>query len=241
MLKIEERLIVSADFSPKDFGGLKGVEKEILSLAKDLEGLGVYIKVNSALRAIGYDLITQLHNLGLKVFADLKLNDIPKTMQTDAELLAEFKPEILTVMCSSGVDGMNAVQQVLGDITEILGVTVLTSLDEENCQSVFACTSEQGVVNFAKMAKRAGLGGIILSPKEAQLVKQLNLGLSLNTPGVRPLFTIVKNDDQARINTPTKALQSGADRLVIGRPITQSKNPKEAVLKILEEIREAKK
>ncbi len=240
MLKIEERLIVSADFSPKDFGGLKGVETQILSLAKDLQGLGVYIKVNSALRAIGYELITKIHDLGLKVFADLKLNDIPNTMQTDAELLKEFKPEILTVMCSSGIKGMHSVQEILKDTTEILGVTILTSLNNEDCQPIFSCSPEEGVMKFTKMAKIAGLGGIILSPQEVQITKQLNLKLTLNTPGIRPLWAIIKNDDQSRILTPTKAIQNGVDRIIIGRPIIQSQNPKEAVLKILEEIEDTK-
>ena len=240
MLKIEERLIVSADFNPKDFGELKGVETQILSLAKDLQGLGVYIKVNSALRAIGYELITKIHDLGLKVFADLKLNDIPNTMQTDAEFLKEFKPEILTVMCSSGIKGMCSVQEVLKDTTEVLGVTILTSLDNKNCQSIFSCSPEEGAIKFAKIAKIAGFDGIILSPQEVQIVKQLNLKLTLNTPGVRPLWTAIKNDDQSRILTPTKAIQNGVDRIIVGRPITQSQNAREAVLKILEEIEDIK-
>ena len=95
-------------------------------------------------------------------------------------------------------------------------------------------------MKFTKMAKIAGLGGIILSPQEVQITKQLNLKLTLNTPGIRPLWAIIKNDDQSRILTPTKAIQNGVDRIIIGRPIIQSQNPKEAVLKILEEIEDTK-
>jgi len=245
-LKLEERLIVAADYSPKDFGGIQGVESKVLTLAKELEGLGVYIKVNSVLRAVGYGLIAKLHDLGLKVFADLKLIDIPNTMGTDGEMLTEVKPEILTVMCCAGIDGMNAVQKVLGDTTEVLGVTVLTSLDEEECQSIFTCSTKAGVLRFARMAQLAGLGGLILSPKEVDVLnKRFELTLSLNTPGIRPVWSLVEGDDQSRVLTPQKAIENGAERIVMGRPIVKAgannkglpQNPREAAERTLEEIK----
>lgn len=249
-LKPEERLIVAADYSPIEHGGIQGVKQKVITLAESLKGLGVYIKVNSILRAVGYDLIVRLHDLGLKVFADLKLIDIPNTMKTDGELLAEAKPEILTVMCCAGIDGMNAVQGVIGKTTEILGVTVLTSLNEEECQAIFTCSTKAGVLRFARMAKLAGLGGLILSPKEVEVVKdRFELMLSLNTPGVRPEWSILESDDQARdrILTPGKAIENGAQRIVMGRPITQAKsndkglpqNSREAVERTLQEIQQA--
>ena len=115
-LKPEERLIVAADYSPKEHGGVEGVRSKVLSLAESLSGLGVNIKVNSVLRALGYSLISRLRDFGLRTFADLKLIDIPHTMKFDGEFLAEFKPEMLTVMCCAGIDGMNAVQKVVGEI-----------------------------------------------------------------------------------------------------------------------------
>lgn len=245
-LKPEERLIVAVDYSPKDFGGIQGVESKVLALAKELEGLGVYIKVNSVLRAVGYSLITKLHDLGLKVFADLKLIDIPNTMGTDGEMLTEVKPEILTVMCCAGIDGMNAVQKVLGDTTEILGVTVLTSLNEEECQSIFTCSTKAGVLKFARMAQLAGLSGLILSPQEVDILnKRFELTLTLNTPGIRPVWSLVEGDDQSRVLTPQKAIESGAERIVIGRPIIKAcpndqghpRNPRTAAEQTLEEIK----
>jgi len=241
-LKSEERLIVAADYSPKEHGGIQGVKRKVITLAESLEGLGVYIKVNSILRAVGYDLITILHDLGLKVFADLKLIDIPNTMKTDGELLAEVKPELLTVMCCAGIDGMNAVQKVIGETTEILGVTILTSLNEEECQAIFTCSTRAGVLRFARMAKLAGLGSLILSPKEVEVVKnRFELMLNLNTPNVRPEWFIVDEDDQvkAKTLTPKKAILSGAKRIVMGRPIVKNRNPKEAVEKTLQEIAQA--
>jgi len=246
-LKPEERLIVAADYSPEKYGGIRGVKKKVLDLANDLKGLGVYIKVNSVLRAVGYNLIIELHNLGLKVFADLKLIDIPNTMETDGEMLAEVKPEILTVMCCAGIDGMNVVQKVLGDNTEVLGVTVLTSLNEEECQAIFTCSTKAGVLRFARMAQLAGLGGLILSPKEVEILKnRFELILTLNTPGIRPQWSIVEGDDQSRVLTPREAIESGADRIVMGRPIVKAKpnsiglaqSPREAVELTLMEIEE---
>ena len=239
-LKPEERLIVAADYSPREYGGIQGVRQKVITLAESLEGLGVYIKVNSILRALGYDLITRLHDLGLKVFADLKLIDIPNTMKTDGELLAEVGPEILTVMCCAGIDGMNAVQKNTGTATEVLGVTILTSLNEEECQAIFTCSTKAGVLRFARMAQLAGLGGLILSPKEVEIVEgRFELMLTLNTPGIRPEWFITDKDDQVRVMTPKKAILNGAERIVMGRPIVKDRNPKEAVEKTLREIEQA--
>ncbi len=236
----ESRLIVAADFSPRDFGGRAGVEEKVLELANSLRGTGVYIKLNSVLRSSGYDLITKIHDQGLKVFADLKLIDIPNTMKTDGEMLAEVKPDIVTVMCCSGPDGMRVVQKVLGAETEVLGVTVLTSLNEEECQAIFTCSTKAGVLRFARMAQLAGLGGLILSPKETEiLTARFEITLGLNTPGIRPKWSVVEEDDQSRVLTPYEAIKNGAKRLVVGRPIIQAKNPREAVLCTLDEIQEA--
>lgn len=246
-LLLEERLIVAADFHPKKCGGISGVKAKVLSLAQELEGLGVYIKVNSILRAIGYDLIVQLHELGLKVFADLKLVDIPNTMATDGAMLAEVHPEIVTVMCNADIKGMHAVHEALKGKTKVLGVTVLTSLNEEDCQAVFTCSTRAGVLRFARLAQGAKLEGLILSPKEVDVViNRFELSLELNTPGIRPKWSIIGEDDQSRVLTPKDAIKNGADRIVIGRPIVQAspnndgfpKSPREAVERTLEEIRE---
>jgi orotidine-5'-phosphate decarboxylase len=238
VLKPAERLIVAADYKPSECGGGAGVKSKVMALAKILAGLGVYAKVNSALRYCGYGLIKELHDLGLKAFADLKLIDIPETMSIDAELLSEFKPDIVTVMCCAGIDGMAAVQKKIGPECEVLGVTVLTSLDEEECQAIFTCSTKAGVLRLARMAKLANIGGLILSGQELEVLKKKNelVLLSRNTPGIRPLWSVVKGDDQSRIVTPAQAIKNGAKRLVIGRPITQAADPREAVIKTLAEI-----
>ncbi|HRZ30606.1 MAG TPA: orotidine-5'-phosphate decarboxylase, partial [Candidatus Paceibacterota bacterium] len=207
------------------------------------------IKINSALRTCGYDLINMLHDLGVEVMADLKLNDISNTMATDAEILTEFKPKLLTVMCSTGIEGMSQVQKTLDGITEVLGVTVLTSLDRGSCQDIYGCPPAEGVIRFAQMAKVAKLGGLVLSGQEVAIVKdQRGLkNLSLNVPGIRPTWSIISGDDQKRIMTPKEAILAGANRIVVGRPILTAgpnegffpDSPLEAVKWTLAEIEEA--
>lgn len=239
-MEVGERLIVAADYDPRKSGGIEGVRDKVMGLGESLKGLGVIIKVNSILRACGYDLIKDLHGLGVRVFADLKLIDIPNTMETDGAFLAEVKPDLLTVMCCAGIDGMRVVQKTVGEATEVLGVTVLTSLDEEECQAIFTCSTKAGVLRFARMAQLSELKGLILSPQEAEMLKaKKELVLTLNTPGIRPDWCLVPGDDQKRIMTVTKAIKSGARRVVVGRPITGAKNSREAVKMTLEEIRVA--
>jgi len=135
--------------------------------------------------------------------------------------------------------------------TTVLGVTVLTSLDEEKCESVFGCSPKDGVLKFAGMAKSAGLNGLILSPKELMFVRADHDFdcLELVTPGIRPDWSLVPDDDQSRIMTPVEAIRSGADRIVIGRPILQAKpnnegkpqSPREAVEWTLKEIQQGLK
>lgn len=241
-METTDRLIVAADYDPREVGGIAGVEQKVMELAGHLQGLGVIIKVNSVLRALGYEHIRTLQHLGLKVFADLKLCDIPQTMEFDAAMLREYSPDFVTVMCSAGVDGMSRVQNVLGDRTKVLGVTVLSSLDEEECQAIFTCSTRAGVLRFARLAQLAKLSGLILAPVEAgMLTSKRELTLDFNTPNIRPDWSLVKEDDQnrERAMTPAKAIMAGVSRIVIGRPITQAEDPREAVERTLEEIRVA--
>jgi orotidine-5'-phosphate decarboxylase len=246
-LKPEERLIVAADFKPEadvkfpneDYASRRAwISDKVLSLAEKLEGTGVCLKVNSALRACGYDLIDSIHFYGLMVFADLKLFDIKETLSIDAILLREAKPELLTVVCSAGVDSMMSLKLELPE-TEILGVQVLTNLKEEDTINMFGCTINDAVLKFAKIAQLGKTDGLISSGKEVAMLKE-NFGeyLSLNTPAIRPLWAVVKNDDQnqKRTMTPAEAILAGADRIVVGRPITQAKDPYDAVMRTIEEI-----
>jgi orotidine-5'-phosphate decarboxylase len=243
-LPITDRLIVAADFKPDDSGtqGRKWVSGQVRSLARCLKGMDVYLKVNSALRACGYDLIDEIHDLGLKVFADLKLIDIKETLTIDGMFLWEARPELVTAMCCAGAPALCALNKE-SPYTEVLGVTVLTSLTDADTHAMFSCSSADAVVRFARVGQEAGVGGLITSAKEIEVIRSAGVGLlmSMNTPAIRPAWWVVPGDDQdpSKIMTPKKATIAGADRMVVGRPITQHKNPREAVQMILDEIEEA--
>ena len=234
-----ERLIVAADFKPQGFHGRDQVERKVLLLADSLKGTGVYLKVNSALRACGYDLIGEIHERGLKVFADLKLFDIGETLSTDGMLLREAKPELLTTVCSAGVVAIKALKAELPD-TEVLGVTVLTSVGQNEVGEMFNhVVLLDNVCMFARKATEAGIDGIICAPVEACFVRENILSnMTINTPGIRPVWAIVPGDDQnpERIMTPAKAIKAGADRIIVGRPIVKAERPYDAVMRTIEEI-----
>lgn len=244
-----ERLIVAADFKPQPSQDIERQPHElrniiwnrVLALADSLKGTGVYLKVNSALRACGYDLIDEIHSRGLRVFADLKLFDIGETLSTDGVLLREAKPELLTTVCVAGVTAMQALKAELPD-TEVLGVTVLTSLKDADTKAMFTCSTEEAVMRFAQVAAEAKIDGLISSAKEAEALRaKFGIVLSLNTPAIRPTWAIVPGDDQNpdRVMTPAKAIKAGADRIVVGRPIVQAEKPYDAVMRTIEEIASA--
>lgn len=251
LLTPAERLIVAADFKPIKADGKDSfktqvitladkdwVRTKVLTLADTLKGTGVYLKVNTALRVCGYDLIGEIQSRGLRVFADLKLFDIGETLSTDGVFLKEAKPELLTTACVVGTTSMQALKAELPD-TEVLGVTVLTSLKEPDTEEMFRATIEASVMKFALIAERAGLDGLICAPTDIAYIKSvIKKSMSFNTPAIRPTWAIVPGDDQNpdRIMTPAKAISAGATRIVVGRPIVNDKNPYDAVMRTIEEI-----
>jgi len=245
LLKPEDRLIVAADFKPgpdqlndECFMAREWAWREVLSLADKLKGTGIYLKVNSALRALGYSLIGEIKSRGLRVFADLKPFDIGKTLATDGAFLREAKPELLTVSCVAGVAAMRELKAELPD-TEVLGVTVLTSLKEADAQAIFGCSIEQAVMRLAQVADEAGIDGLICAPTEARMLRdRFGDRFLLNTPAIRPASIVIKGDDQnpARVMTPKKAIEAGAHRIVVGGPVLQAEDPRDAVMRTLDEI-----
>jgi orotidine-5'-phosphate decarboxylase len=243
MFTAAQRLIVAADFRPD---GSKNqcagwVRSKVLRMADALYGLEVHLKVNSALRALGYPIIKEIHDRELKVFADLKLNDISETLGTDGALLREFNPELVTVMSNCGIPAMRSLKEKLPG-TEVLGVGILTSLGDGECRELYARPTKAASVKLATWAVLAGVDGVVSSAIEAEkLRKVLPEHMTVNTPAIRPWWSLVASDDQNknRVTTPKQAIQAGAARIIVGRPILQADNPREAVLRTLEEIEEA--
>ena len=156
---------------------------------------------------------------------------------------------MFNIQCSNGSRTMSEVSELLkkhNSQSLLIGVTVLTNLDEKDINEIFKSTLniEELVLNMATVARKSNMSGIVCSPNESGIIKE-KLGKDFITvcPGVRPKFTLDQNgksgDDQNRIMTPYNAIKNGADFLVIGRPITKAENPLEAAKAILEEISEA--
>jgi len=252
-------LIVAADFEPPDqeswieedswegerlicAANRNWIFKKVRNLAKNLAGTGVYLKVNSALRACGHHLVESIHEQGLRVFADLKLCDIPATLRTDGRLLRRVKPDLLTVMCATGDSSIGVLKNELPE-TELLGVTMLTSLDERYAMGVHQRPIADMVQMLALYGSHAGVDGFVASAHEARLIREAvpDPRFTINTPAIRPVWATVVGDDQnlTRVMTPAQAIQAGANRIVVGRPIIRAKNPREAVERTLAEIEQA--
>ena len=178
----------------------------------------------------GYKII-QKENI--RIFLDLKLHDIPNTVKKGIFAISNLKPYFTTIHLSGG-DEMQIAANSSKQKTKILGVSVLTSLSSEQTQKFYFNKDIENIVsNFANYALNNKLDGIVCSPKEIKIIKKISLNkLLIITPGIRPLSYEETEDDQERTMTPKEAIDAGANYLVIGRPITQSKNPLEELKSI---------
>ena len=180
-----------------------------------------------------------------KLFLDLKFHDIPATVQGAFRSACELGVEFVTVHCDEGERLLATLAEENRDRTRILAVTVLTSLDTGNLLNLgfrpeFQEDPGKLVLLRAGMAQRAGCAGVVCSGLEAARVKEkLGKDFIVVTPGIRPAWSIIDQDDQKRITTPADAIQNGADYIVIGRPIRDAADPKAAAEKVGDEIRDA--
>jgi len=192
------------------------------------------IKIGSvAFNSLGQKVINYAAQKGFDIFLDLKLHDIPNTVKKCIEGLTSFPIKMLTVHTSGGKDMMvAAMEAVSGTDIKVFGVTVLTSLNDDDTSVIFKRISSEQVEVMLDEAESAGIDGVVCSPYELELVSKRKSLLSI-TPGIR-LKNL--NDDQKRVMTPREALDLGADYLVIGRPITNSKDIKKSFEEIYQSI-----
>ena len=184
----------------------------------------------------GMTLARELKASGKQIFLDWKLHDIGATVERSARVLAQSGCDLLTVHAEPQV--MEAAVKARGDSSlKILAVTVLTSLtDADLVEMGYAFGARDLVERRVRQAVEAGVDGIVSSPHEAALAREIaGPGFLIVTPGVRPFWS-AKND-QARAATPEAAIRAGASHLVCGRPITAANDPREAALKVVEEIK----
>jgi len=202
--------------------------------------LGVFKVGLQLFTAAGPNAVKQLRAGGSKVFLDLKLHDIPATVQHATEAALKLDVNYLTLHVSAGSEALRGAAKVArGSGMQLLGVTVLTSLDELALAEIgLRGPAPDAVVRLARVAVDAGLSGLVCSPIECELIRaELGDDLLLVTPGIRPSGS--SEGDQKRLATPTRAIAAGADLLVVGRPIRDAKDPKAAALGVLREIEAA--
>ena len=192
--------------------------------------------------SFGPDGVREISKLGIPIFLDLKLHDIPITVYKTIKTLMELDIAIINVHSSGGRDMLEAAAKARSEFkdksTKLIAVTVLTSLDDNDIEEIgYKDNSDDLVLRLASLAKDSGLDGVVCSAKEISLIKsKLGKNFILVVPGIR-LEKDNKND-QKRVMSPKKAINAGADLLVIGRPITDSKDPLKTIDNILENIKQ---
>ncbi len=214
-------------------------EVKLNTLFTALHGKDIWVKVGMELfYALGPQIVYKAKEQGFHVFLDLKLHDIPNTVAQGIRSLSQLPIDMVNVHAAGGLEMMTRSLEALKSLPKrplLIAVTQLTSTTQEqmNREQKISGSIEESVLNFAKLAHSAGLDGVVSSPLEVQAIKNLiGKNFLTVTPGIRPGGSEL--NDQKRVTTPKEALELGTDFMVIGRPITASSNPREALMNILE-------
>ncbi len=219
------------------------------ALLESLGGRAGYAKVGLELfSAAGPEAVRKLGTLGLRIFLDLKLHDIPNTVSRAVRQATSLGVSLFTLHASGGAEMVAAAREAAEaaalefsvERPRLLAVTVLTSLDRQALSQTLGTTEppEKLVLRLAQLAKDSGADGVVCSAREATAVKKAcGRNFLAVTPGIRPVGA--RTGDQKRVTTPLEAIKSGTDLLVVGRPITAAQDPAAAADGILKEIEEA--
>ena len=234
---MKDKIIVALDVPTKE---------EALAIVEELgDAVGAYKIGMQLYNAVGPEILDEVAKRNGKVFLDLKFHDIPNTVASAARTVANLGVFMFNVHASGGYTMMAEAVKALKEESEQLGVekplliavTVLTSMSEEEMQKEVGVSRSIGeqVVALAKMAKEAGMDGVVASPLEIEMIREAcGPDFLIVTPGIRPRDAAL--GDQKRVKTPGEAVRDGADYLVIGRPITKATDRMTAVKDIVSEI-----
>ncbi len=223
-----EKIIVALDVATK---------KEALALVEQLRERISFFKIGLQLyTAEGPGIVRVVLATGAKVFLDLKLHDIPNTVGRAVGSAGQLGVHMLTIHLCGGEEMIRAAVAARKTNLLILGVTALTSADEQTLRQVgISDEIHDHVLRLAKLGVEARIDGLVASAHEVKMLRaEFGTKTKLVVPGIRPSWS--EAGDQERVMTPREALGSGADFLVIGRPIIAHSSPREAVGKILDEI-----
>ena len=226
-------VIIACDFKDKE---------ETLNFLNKFEDEKLYLKIGMELfYSEGPEIVREIKKRGHKIFLDLKLHDIPNTVEKAMKSLANLDVDMTNVHASGTIKMMEAGLRGLtkedGTRPLLIAVTQLTSTSQEAMENDLLIKEniEDVVMHYAENAKKAGLNGVVCSPLEVQAVKnRCGKEFLTITPGIR--FSTDSKDDQSRITTPAKAKELGSDYIVVGRPITKAENPVEAYRKCVEDF-----
>lgn len=197
----------------------------------------------------GPRIVKHVQAMGFTVFLDLKLHDIPNTVERAARVIGALGVEMTTIHAAGGSEMlaaskrglMQGAQEIGKAPAKLLAITQLTSIDDQilHNQQYVAISLQKSVQNYAKLAESTGLDGVICSALEVPVIREVvNPDFLCITPGIRP--NSAQNGDQKRVVTPNQATKLGSNGIVVGRPITQSVDPKLAYKQIAEEFKEEK-
>ena len=212
-----------------------------INIAKKLNPDLCRLKVGSQLfTSSGPKIISELNDLKFDIFLDLKFYDIPNTVYESVKSAVDLGVWMVNVHASGGAKMLESAKKAIesaNSSTILIAVTVLTSFSKENMENLGISDLDKHILNLGKLAYDCGLDGVVCASTDTQSIKK-NFGKNFLavTPGIRPAWSSL--DDQSRVSTPVEALRNGSDFLVIGRPITGSKDPIKALERIYKEMDE---
>ena len=225
-----------------DVENLATANRLVTTLSDDVK----WFKIGKQLfTAVGPASVKLLHEANKNIFLDLKFHDIPNTVAGAVASATKIGANIINMHASGGLEMMRAAGEAAEKQASelsipkptLLGVTILTSVDEANFQRDFGTQRKlkNQVAYLAELSQKAGLDGVVASPLEIELIRKVcGNDFVIVTPGVRPAWAA--SNDQQRVMTPGEAINAGADYIVVGRPITAADNIREAARTILQEI-----
>jgi orotidine-5'-phosphate decarboxylase len=211
--------------------------REALELVEKVRDPISFCKIGLQLyTAEGPEIVRAVSATGVRVWLDLKLYDIPNTVARAVKSASRLGVQMLTIHLSGGSEMIRAATAARANNMMLLGVTVLTSANEETLREVgIQDKVDDHVLRLAKLGVKEGIDGVVASPHEIEMLRrEFGDKIKIAVQGIRPPWA--EPDDQKRFMTPRQALDAGADYIGIGRPITAHRNPREAVAKILEEL-----
>lgn len=229
-----KNIIVALDYNDPE---------KAMAMVDQLDAARCRVKIGKELFTYaGPDLVRCVQDKGFEVFLDLKFHDIPNTVAKACAAAAELGVWMLTVHASGGQEMMLAAREGVSSASRaplLVAVTVLTSMQASDLTLLGVDRSlEEQVMRLASLAQQSNMDGVVCSAQEViELRKLLSENFSLVTPGIRPAGAA--SGDQKRVMTPAEAIRAGSNYLVIGRPITQARDPKSALNAIFDEINAA--